>query len=281
MSPTIPIQFGKKQPASEPQFTADDLEVLRMAKLRLESPSFSMQIADLIGQPIETMVKMLPGPVRSRTDKLAFAALVQSLNIAVNTLPQKERPGSQDRLHRWMGAGTGILGGLAGFWSLAVELPVSTTIIMRSIADIAAAEGHDLNDVETRLACVQVFALGAPSDDDDAAESGYWVVRAGMSKAFTDAAAHAAQYGLSREAGPPLVRFISAISARFTADLSAHFALRMIPVISAVSAATVNVVFTRHFQEMAKGHFAIRRLEAKYGQEAVAEQYKAFNLLPE
>ena len=96
-----------------------------------------------------------------------------------------------------------------------------------------------------------------------------------MSKAFTEAAAYATEYGLVRDAGPPVARLISAIAAKFSADLSAHFAARLIPVVSAASAATVNVVFTRHFQEMAKGHFTIRRLEAKYGQEAVAAQYKS------
>ena len=281
MSPSIPIRIGQQQPTQPAQLSPEDMHALRMAKAQLESPSFAMQIADLIGQPIEAVLHMLPGPVRSRTDKLAYVALMQSLNLAVNTLSGKEQPRSRDRMHRWMGAGTGILGGLAGFWSLAVELPVSTTIIMRSIADIAASEGHDLNNVETRLECVQVFALGGPSEADNAAESGYWVVRAGMSKAFTDAAAHAAQYGLTREAGPPVVRLISTIASRFSADLTTHFALRMIPVVSAVSAATVNVIFTRHFQEIAKGHFVIRRLEAKYGQDIVQEQYRAFNLLPE
>jgi hypothetical protein len=183
---------------------------------------------------------------------------------------------SRDRLHRWLGAGTGALGGLAGFWSLALELPVSTTLMLRSIADIAASEGQDLNKAETRLDCVQIFALGGPSPSDNAAESGYWIVRAGMSKAFTDAAAYAAQFGLQREAGPPVVRLISAIAARFSTDVAAHTAVRLIPVVSAASAATVNVIFIHHFQEIARGHFTVRRLEAKYGQQQVAQQYHAF-----
>ncbi len=263
-----------------PAFTAQDLEELRLAKLRLESPSFAMQIADLIGQPFESMLNMLPGPARERTDRLAYTALMQGLNIAVNTMHPRSTGPSSDRLHRWLGAGTGALGGLAGFWSLALELPVSTTLMLRSIADIAASEGHNLDDVETRLACVQVFAFGGPSDADNAAESGYWIVRAGMSKAFSDAAGYAAQFGIQRQAGPPVARLISAIAARFSADVAAHFAVRMIPVVSAASAAATNVIFTRHVQEIARGHFIIRRLETKYGQAEVAKQYKSFLVLP-
>ena len=261
-------------------FTPLDLEALRMAKFRLESPSFAMQVADLIGHPFERALNMLPGSVRENADRLAYTALLGSLNVAVNTMKMRHGGPSRDRLHRWLGAGTGALGGLAGFWSLAVELPVSTTLMLRSIADIAASEGQDLTEVETRLDCIQVFALGGPNPSDNAAESGYWIVRAGMSKAFTDAAAYATQFGLQREAGPPLARLISAIAARFSADLAAQSAVRMIPVVSAASAAAVNVIFTRHFQEIARGHFTVRRLEAKYGQEEVSNRYQAFADVP-
>lgn len=275
MTPLIPINIGRKQGTALTKLAPQDLDDLRQAKLLLESPSFVMQVADLIGHPFESALNMLPGTLRERTDRIAYLALSQSLNLAVTTLKPNEKRRSRDRFHRWLGAGTGALGGLAGFWSLAVELPVSTTLMMRSNADIAAAEGFDLNDTETRLACLQVFALGGPTVKDNGAESGYWIVRAGMSKAFTDAAAYASQHGLAREAGPPVARLISVVASRFSADLSAHFALRMIPVVSAVSAATVNVIFTQHFQNVAKGHFTVRRLEAKYGPKLVAEQYQS------
>lgn len=274
------MNFIRNPDDQPPAFTPQDLEDLRLAKLRLESPSFAMQIADLIGHPFESMLNMLPGPVRDRTDRLAYTALMQSLALAVNTIQPRSSGPSKDRLHRWLGAGTGALGGLAGFWSLALELPISTTLMLRSIADIAASEGHNLNDVETRLACVQVFAFGGPSDADNAADSGYWIVRAGMSKAFTEAATYATQYGIQRQAGPPVARLISAVAARFSADIAAHFVVRMIPIVSAATAATTNVVFTRHFQEVARGHFTIRRLETKYGQEEVAKQYQSFIVLP-
>jgi hypothetical protein len=43
---------------------------------------------------------------------------------------------------------------------LPIELPVSTVIMLRSIADIARSEGEDLSDPR-RLPCVQVFAWHA------------------------------------------------------------------------------------------------------------------------
>ena len=45
--------------------------------------------------------------------------------------------------------------------------------------------------------------------------------------------------------------------------------------VSAATAAAVNVLFINHFQDMATGHFTVRRLERKYGPEAVKEVYAA------
>ena len=61
----------------------------------------------------------------------------------------------------WSGmAWCGSAGGAFGLAALPFELPVSTIIMLRSIADIARSEGEDLSDPDTALSCVQVFALG-------------------------------------------------------------------------------------------------------------------------
>jgi hypothetical protein len=41
-------------------------------------------------------------------------------------------------------ATTGGVGGLFGLPALAIELPISTTIMLRSIADIARSEDEDI-----------------------------------------------------------------------------------------------------------------------------------------
>ena len=43
--------------------------------------------------------------------------------------------------------------------------------------------------------------------------------------------------------------------------------------IGAVAGSTINIVFTDHFQEVAKGHFTIRRLEREYGADVVRAEY--------
>jgi hypothetical protein len=40
-----------------------------------------------------------------------------------------------------------------------------------------------------------------------------------------------------------------------------------------VGGAAVNLAFIEHFQEMARGHFTVRRLERVYGADAVRGEY--------
>ena len=56
-----------------------------------------------------------------------------------------------------------------------MELPVTTTIILRSIADIARNEGESISENEVKLACL-VFALGGGSESEILTETGYYTV---------------------------------------------------------------------------------------------------------
>src|SRR5205807_1755531 len=101
-------------------------------------------------------------------------------------------------------------GGAFGLAALPLELPVSTIIMLRSIADIARSEGEDLSDPEAALSCVQVFALGGRAGSTDASESGYFAVRGMLAKTVTEAARFLAERGVMvKEGGPLLVRFIT------------------------------------------------------------------------
>jgi hypothetical protein len=51
-------------------------------------------------------------------------------------------------------------------------------------------------------------------------------------------------------------------------------AAQTLPVVGALGGAAVNYAFMDHFQDVARGHFAIRRLERAYGKETVQAQYE-------
>ena len=50
-------------------------------------------------------------------------------------------------------------------------------------------------------------------------------------------------------------------------------ALGAVPVVSALSGSLINTVFMEHFQNKARGHFIVRRLERRYGKEKVRQAY--------
>src|SRR5947209_4687134 len=250
----------------------EDERDLEQAVRRLEYTSLAMRIAAAIGKPIEYGIKQLPDGGRAMIQKAARTAIEKCLDMAVKTLRAQQTPAS-GAFHKWATGVSGAVGGFFGLAALAVELPVSTTMMLRSIAEIAREEGEDLAEPGTRLECLGVFAFGGPSTDDDAADTGYYAVRATLARTLQEAAAFISERGLAERGGPAVVRFISQIASRFGITMSEKAAAQAVPVIGAVAGGAINIAFTDHFQQIAHGHFTVRRLERTYGQETVQAEY--------
>jgi hypothetical protein len=169
---------------------------------------------------------------------------------------------------------SGAVGGAFGLPALIVELPVATTIMLRSIADIARSEGEDLRTPEAKLQCIQVLALGGKSKGDDAADAGYFAARAGLARVVGEAAKRAAASQAGARSASVLARMISAVAARFSVVVSEKIAVQAVPVVGALGGATINGLFIAHYQHMARGHFTVRRLERQYGTQAVRAAYE-------
>lgn len=252
-----------------------DLADLKRAKALLENPGLAAKLSSMLGSPVEKGVKMLPAAWQRGVHKATEAALMKALEVAVTSLGERPRSASQDRFHRVAAAASGAAGGAFGLAALSWELPLSTTLMLRSIADIAASEGENPRHLETKLACLTVFALGSTKDKrDNATESGYFAARAALASAVSEASAHLARKGLSKSGAPALVRLVAAIGARFGIVVSEKAAVQAIPIIGAAGGAMVNTVFIGHYQDMARGHFIIRRLEKIHGADPVRAAYE-------
>jgi hypothetical protein len=248
----------------------EEREELKRARKLLEHPSLAARLTDIIGTPVEKGLKMLPDNWKKPVHFASEKALRAALAMAVSTLGREPGGSPSPKLHKFFGAVSGAAGGVFGLPALAVELPISTTIMFRSVADIARFNGEDLSAVESKLACLQVFALGSPnSSADNATESGYYAVRAGLAQLVGDAAEHIARHGLADQSAPALVRLLSKLAARFSIPVSEKLAAQAIPVVGAAGGALVNTLFMDHFQDISQGHFTVRRLERVYGAEGV------------
>lgn len=248
-------------------------ERLSLAKQQLTEQSIAARVGDLIGTPIEKGLAMLPPKARSVVDRAANEAIQKALEVAVLTLAQGAPAGG--KLHLGLAALVGGLGGAFGLPALVVELPVSTTLMLRSIAEIAREHGEDLASVETRLACLQVFALGGPSTADDGTDTSYYATRLAIGRLTSDAARHLLTRGAAGKEAPAVVKFIAAIASRFGLVVTEKAIAAALPAVGAIGGAAINTMFMDHFQELARGHFTIRALEREYGETSVKAAYES------
>jgi hypothetical protein len=260
-------------------FSKEELDELRRAKMLLENPGLAAKLAAYVGSPVEKGMKLLPRKWQQGVHTATEKALMKALDVAVKSLGARSATDvgrhASNHAHKIAVATSGAVGGAFGLIALGVELPISTTIILRSIADIAASEGEDPRHIDTKLACLLVFALGSPTDArDNAAESGYFAARSALATAVTEASKHLAQKGIAKGGSPALVRLISLIAARFGVVVSEKTAAQLVPVIGAAGGALINTLFIAHYQDMARGHFIVRRLEKIHGADPVRLAYE-------
>jgi hypothetical protein len=263
----------------------DDLAALRRAKQELESPALAMKLASIVGSPIEKLIARIPAAANEKVNDATQAALRKCLQIALRTLGRAVPLAANDNrpsnlLHKFAVATTGAAGGAFGLFALPVELPVTTTLMFRSICDIARSEGEDLASIDTQLQCLTVLGMGGTSKADDDADYGYFIMRGALAQAVSKASSEVASKGFSSHGSAALLRLLNTIASRFSVQVSEQVAAKSIPAIGAVLGAMVNTVFMDHFQHIAHGHFTVRRLERRYGLDAVKAAYQAIEVSP-
>ncbi len=257
-----------------PLMTSEELVDLRIAVKLLEGDNFASRLTRLLGGQVRAIGRALPSTARKVIATATEQALKAALHVAVRSLKVGPLAKANNRWHQAAAAATGAIGGAFGIAATAVELPVSTTILLRSIAEIAREHGEDLTKPEAALACLEVFALGGERPAEAGLESGYFAVRAGLAQSVSEGARFLLKQGLAGETAPVLVRLVSQIAARFGLVVTEKLAAQAVPVVGAVGGAAVNAAFAHHFQAMARGHFTVRRLERKYGADPVRFEYE-------
>lgn len=268
----------------------EQIKFIREAAGYLENPSYLMRLADAIGRPIESVAKQL---VPDRVAEISHEALMKVVRLTVATLPSgtptEQFDFSQaDNSAGWQAfwakltvAITGGAGGAFGLPGLAIELPISTGIMFRSIAATAQKFGEDMQDPIVHLECLNVFSMGS-CRTNEAMESSYRTARLAMTKLIQDAAQFLAKEtaasvaeAIARGTALVLVNFIVKVAARFNIVVTEKFLVQSMPVVGGVSGAVINVAFCDHFNTVARFHFGIRELERRFGQETVQGCYRA------
>lgn len=268
--------------SEQTRLSIDDQQALARAMRELEQTSLAVRLSSLLGQRAGVIGTILPEPVAAVANRAAVLAVRNGLDFALRSLagkPLKDRR----RMHKSLAVFAGAAGGAFGLSSLPVELPVTTTILLRSIADIGRSEGQDLTDPRAALSCLEVFAYGgragmnrviavASGRDEEmdlhkgsAVGASYFAIRALLAKSISEAANLLAGRGITRAAAPVMVRLAGQIGSRFGTAVAQKLAAQSIPILGAAGGAAINYAFADHFETIARGHFTILRLERRYG----------------
>jgi hypothetical protein len=160
-----------------------------------------------------------------------------------------------DRAHRFAAMMAGAAGGSAGLATALAELPMTTTLILRSIQDIAAHYGEDPATPEVKRECLMVFAQGGPFETDDDVDFGFVGARIGG-------------------ATLPVAAVIPAVARRFGLVVGQKLAAQAAPFVGAVMGAALNTAFMTYFQTMAHVRFRLRQLQRQHGAARVAADFR-------
>jgi len=248
----FPVEIIEKQ--------IDNAEVERRLRALVQThagaSNAGIQVLNLIGGQAESLLDRLPMQVRMRLGdgtenalKIAMEAAHRSRDVV------GESPGWMTRA---VTTAMGAAGGFGGLPSAMAELPVTTTVLLRAIQDVAIENGFSAQEQGIRYDCLQVFAAAGPLDHDDGADLAFLSTRV----AVTGASVHAV---------------IARVAPRLATVLGQKLAAQTVPILGAAAGAATNYAYTSYYQKMAQVHFGLRRLaiEADRDHGDLVEDFRA------
>ncbi len=216
-----------------------DAELDRLATRYKNAGGMGIQVLNLIGSRAESLIDRLPHVVRDRLGEGTESALHWAMRAAQSSRGMVgDQPG-------WMNTAVttamGAAGGFGGLPSAMAELPITTTILLRSIQGVAAQYEFDPAERNVQFDCVEVFSAAGPLSRDDGADLAFISTRLAVT-------------------GPTVQGVIARVAPRLATVLGQKLAAQTVPVLGAVAGAATNYAYTSYYQEIAHVHFGLRRL---------------------
>lgn len=217
--------------------------VIEAAEIYVSSRTVLMSFVATLGNVVDRGINRIPEDWRGEITK----KIRETLDFAqrVSIVQMDDEPGRRSSGERYtaMAMATGVAGGTLGLPSVLAELPITTGLILRAIADIGRAHGHRLNDPEFRATCIEVFAYGGPLDDDDDADITFIASKLGAIE---------------------VSELVAKVAIRYAAALAPKIVAMSVPVAGSVLGAGVNWAYMNFYQSMARVLFMLHPIQRKY-----------------
>ncbi|MDO5642402.1 MAG: EcsC family protein, partial [Paracoccus sp. (in: a-proteobacteria)] len=197
-------------------------EIDRLARRYIQARGLGMELLDFVGGSGERLIQRLPAFMNRRIDAVVTAALQSSFRLATASRGVVGNRG--DWFNRLGTTAAGAIGGAAGIAGALIELPVTVTMIMRAILDIADEHGLDPESDEIRAEALHIFATAGPMTEDDGTETAFLTARLALTGSSLQAV---------------LTRFAPQIAAQLLPKLGAQ----AVPLLGAVAGASINYTF--------------------------------------
>lgn len=262
------FHLDMKTPAPIPEHIAQSASFLapreqeqlwQAAIIMADSRGLLLRLTSVFGRRIDMLRtslvqtgERLGGPVWAslveRAQDLVEDTLWSSYDYATLGLGlSRPKEPHDNRLHRLAATASGAASGFAGLPGAMFDIPFTTMMILRSIAEVARDSGEELAADDTRRACLEVLAFGGPDSADDETELGYWATRLGVNHLTINL-------------------LIKSAAGRLGLVLSDKLMAQAVPLAGALTGGFLNYAFTEHYQNMARVHFCLRALERRTGE---------------
>ena len=236
-------------PVPAPPFP--DAEIAALAVRHARAGRGVMSLLNKLGGKVEGQMALLPAPVQDKVLWLTQSALERSYGLAAAS-------GRMGRIggggHMALAGLSGAAGGMGGLPSAVAELPVTITLILRAIQEVAREHGFDPADEAIRRETLRVFAAGGPLKADDGVNTSFIGARLTLT-------------------GPALHKMIATVAPKLAAALGQKLAAQAVPVLGAVAGAGLNLAFVRYYREIAHVRFALLRLAQSHDPERVSRAF--------
>lgn len=221
-----------------------EAELDRLAQHYRSAGGASVKLLNSLGGSAEALLDQLPEPVRLGLNGATEHALWVAMSAAQGS--RRAVPDQKPWVNTAVTTAMGAAGGLGGVSTALMELPATTTMLLRSIQGAAASEGFNPAERGVQFDCVQVLSAAGPLSFDDGADLGFFSVRLTLT-------------------GPAMQRLIATVVPKLSVVLGQKLAAQSVPLLGALAGGSANYVYTRYYQQVARVHFGLRRLASDAG----------------